>query len=214
MCETETLETERLRLRPLDSSDLDDFAALCADPEVARHLVGRGVLNRIQSWQQLAFQMGHRQMRGYGLWAVVERGTGHFAGTIGFADPEGWPGFELAWTLARRFWGRGYATEGARAALDYAFRTLKRDRVISLISPANRPSIRVAERLGQALAGRADLYGREMLLYAIDRWPEMPSPGSALRPGSAHPPRPRGEAGTLRMDLLSCRTATLLNGQP
>ena len=71
-------------------------------------------------------------------------------GMIGFAAPEGWPGFEIAWTLARRWWGHGYATEGARTALDYAFTHLKKDRVISLIHPDNAASIRVAERIGSS----------------------------------------------------------------
>lgn len=88
------------------------------------------------------------------MWAVEDRATGAFVGKIGFAEPEGWPGFELAWTLARRWWGFGYATEGARAALAYAFGTLKKDRVISLIRPENLASIRVAERLGERMQGR------------------------------------------------------------
>ncbi len=97
------------------------------------------------------------------------RETGEFAGLIGFAAPEGWPGFELSWILARRWWGNGYATEGARAALAHAFTTLGQDRVISLIHPENRASIRVAERIGQTLQGRLSHLGTEMLCYAIGR---------------------------------------------
>jgi len=122
--ETLVLETERLRLRPFRPSDFDDYAALCADPEVMRFL-GEGVpFSRAQSWRYLAFIVGHWHLRGYGLWAVEEKETGAFVGRIGFADPEGWPGFELAWTIVRRCWGRGYATEGARAALAHAFTAL------------------------------------------------------------------------------------------
>lgn len=82
-------------------------------------------------------------------------------------------GCELAWTPARRWWGHGYATEGARATLDYAFTILKKDRVISPIHPENRASIRVAERLGQSLQGRMDHFGREMLCYG-DRLGNLP----------------------------------------
>src|SRR4029079_194673 len=88
---------------------------------------------------------------------------GTFLGMIGFADPEGWPGFELAWTLARRWWGPGYATEGARAALAYAFTVLNQGRVISLIHPENLASIRVAERLGERLQDRRELLGQDRL---------------------------------------------------
>ena len=103
------------------------------------------------------------------MWAVEERETGAFVGRIGFADPDGWPGCELAWTLLRRWWGRGYATEGARAALAHAFTALDKDRVISLIHPENRASIRLAERLGESLQGRAEILEKEYLVYGIDR---------------------------------------------
>jgi RimJ/RimL family protein N-acetyltransferase len=161
------LETERLRLRPFRESDFDDYAELCGDPEVSRYLSVR--LNREQSWRHLAFLMGHWELRGYGMWAVEHRETGAFLGRIGFADPDGWPGCELAWALARRWWGHGFATEGAKAALAYAFNDLNKDRVISLIRAENRNSIRVAERLGESLQGQTDLMGNEYLIYGIDR---------------------------------------------
>lgn len=166
-----TLETERLRLRPFRRSDLDDYATLRADPEVMRYLVGGAAepWDRGRSWRHLAFLLGHWQLGGSGMWAVERKETGMFLGVVGFAEPEGWPGCELAWVLARRWWGNGYATEAARAALDYAFTVLKRNRVISLIHPENRASIRVAERLGESLQGRTDDLGREMLCYGIDR---------------------------------------------
>jgi len=162
------LETGRLLLRSLRESDFEDYAALCADPEVARFLA-RGVFSRYQAWGCLAFMIGHWQMRGTGMWAVERKGTGDFLGLIGFADPEGWPGFELAWTLARRFWGHGYATEGARAALAHAFDVWRKPHVISLIHPENHASLRVAARLGESLRGSAQVAGRELLVYGIDR---------------------------------------------
>ena len=167
--EIPTLVTDRLLLRTLRKSDFDDYAELKADPEVARYLNGGGPWDRARSWRHLAFLMGHWQLGDLGIWAVEHRETGAFAGLIGFAQPEGWPGLELAWTLARRWWGNGYATEGARAALDHAFTAWKKDRVISLIHPDNRASIRVAERLGESLRDRVDLFGQEMLRYGIDR---------------------------------------------
>jgi RimJ/RimL family protein N-acetyltransferase len=132
--------------------------------------------------------MGHWQMRGCGIWAVEAKATAELLGTLGFSDPAGWPGFELAWTLARRFWGQGYATEGARAALVHAFTVLDRDRVISLIHPANQASIRVAERLGERLEGSVEMFGEERLVYAIGRGSGAPG----LRAGWM--PRPRSAA--------------------
>jgi len=117
----------------------------------------------------MAFLVGHWELRGYGHWAVEEKESGKFVGRIGFLNPEGWPGFEVGWTLAREFWGKGYATEGARRALDYAFHDLDKDHVISLIHPENKNSIKVAERLGETLEGQTELLGHDVLIYGIDR---------------------------------------------
>jgi RimJ/RimL family protein N-acetyltransferase len=156
------LITERLRLRSFRGSDFEDYAALNSDSEVLRHL-GGGLepWDRGRSWRHMAFLMGHWQLGGAGRWAVEEQATGAFVGMIGFA--------ELAWILARRFWGHGYATEGARAALAYAFNALERDQVISLIHPENHASVRVALKIGERLQGSIRHLGREMLSYGIDR---------------------------------------------
>lgn len=165
------LETERLRLRGFRADDLDAYAAMYGDPEVMRYLVGGGPepWDRDRAWRHMAFLLGHWLLRGYGTWVMELRETGAFLGTVGFADPEGWPGCELAWTLARRWWGHGYAAEGARAALDYAWTVLSKEHVISLIHPENRASIRVAERVGELPEGRVVHLGREMLCFGIGR---------------------------------------------
>jgi len=164
------LETERPRLRAFRQSDIGDYAALNSDPEVLRYLgSGQVAWDRSRSWRHMAFLLGHWRLGGAGMWAVEHRETGDFVGIAGFAEPEGWPGFELAGSLARRFWGQGYATEAGRAALDYAFTVLEKDHVISLIYPENRASIRAAERIGETLEGRIHHLGREMLVYGLDR---------------------------------------------
>jgi RimJ/RimL family protein N-acetyltransferase len=163
------LATERLRLRAFRDDDLEAYAAICADPEVMRYLGEGKTLERRDAWRQMAMILGHWQLRGYGLWAVEERASGELIGRIGFFNPEGWPGFELGWVLRRQSWGRGYATEGARRALAHAFGEMGRERVISLIYPANTPSIRVAERLGESLQDRTELFGHEVLVYGIER---------------------------------------------
>ena len=164
-----TLETERLRLRMFRESDLDVYARLCADPEIMRYLGEGKPLTRAEAWRSMAGILGHWQLRGYGLWAVEERATGTLIGRIGHIYPEGWPGFELGWMLDRAAWGKGYATEGARRALEYAFDEVGREHVISLIRPANVASIRVAERLGETLEGTVHLLGGEALVYGITR---------------------------------------------
>jgi RimJ/RimL family protein N-acetyltransferase len=164
------LETERLRLRSFRKSDLDDYAALNADREVLHYRsAGAEPWDRGRASRHMAFLLGHWQVWDAGTWAMEHKESGAFLGMVGFSSPEGWPGFELAWTLARRAWGHGYATEGARAAMDHAFTVWKRGRIISLIAPENRASIRVAERLGERLEDRITHLGREMLCYGLDR---------------------------------------------
>jgi RimJ/RimL family protein N-acetyltransferase len=163
------LQTERLKLRMWRESDLDAYALMCADPMVMRYLTQGKLFTRADAWRSIAYHMGHWQMRGYGHWAVEEKATGHMIGRIGFLNPEGWPGFEIGWTLARNAWGKGYATEGAKTALQYAFTELDQRHVISIIDPENTPSMRVAERLGERLEGKTNLQEVDVLIYGIDR---------------------------------------------
>jgi RimJ/RimL family protein N-acetyltransferase len=162
-----TLETDRLRLRIFREDDLDAYSRICADPEVMRHLGEGKPLSRAEAWRQMAMIIGHWHLRGYGLWAVEERASSVLVGRIGLFNPEGWPGLECAWMLAREHWGKGYATEGARRSIEYAFSTLGRTHLVSLIRPGNAASIRVAERLGERFERRAELYGQEVHVYGI-----------------------------------------------
>lgn len=164
-----TLTTGRLILRPFREADLDAYAAMCADLELMRFIGEGKTLARWEAWRHIATMLGHWHLRGFGMWAVEHRETGAFVGRIGLWQPEGWPGFELGWMLAKSFHKQGFATEGARAALTYAFQELGKEHVISLIHPQNAPSIRVAERLGERLEGESVLFGTRVLVYGISR---------------------------------------------
>src|SRR5262249_1245326 len=119
--EIPTLETARLRLRGSRGSDFEDYAALYADPQVTRFIGNGETWERGRAWRHMAFAVGHWQLEGFGPWGAEEKASGAFVGMIGFWMGADWPGFELAYHLARRFWGRGFATEGAQAALAHAF---------------------------------------------------------------------------------------------
>ena len=162
------LETERLVLRMWRESDAGPYAEMCADPSVMRY-VGGNPLTGPEAWRNLAMVIGHWHLRGYGFWAVEEKAGGEMVGRVGCWNPEGWPGLEVGWTLRRRFWGRGYATEAARASMNYAFDTLGQTRVISLIAPENVNSIRVAERLGEKPEGGWEVFGTKVIIYAVGR---------------------------------------------
>lgn len=164
------LETERLILRMWREDDFEAYARICADPDVMRYLTKEGKpLTRLEAWRHLAFLIGHWHLRGYGHWAVEEKSGGSLVGRIGFLYPEGWPDFEIGWILGREYWGRGYAIEGARRALEYAFTELDREHVVSLIRPGNQGSINVAEKLGEKLEGRTEVAELEVLVYGIHR---------------------------------------------
>jgi len=164
-----TLETERLRLRMFCEDDFEQYAQICADPDVTRYLSQGQPLARWEAWRQMAMILGHWRLKGYGPWAVEEKTTHRLLGRIGFFNPEGWPGFELGWVLRKDSWGKGYATEGARRALEYAFTETNHDHIISLIHPDNQPSVRVAERIGEKLERRAELFDHDVLVYGINR---------------------------------------------
>ena len=163
------LETQRLTLRGLREEDLDAYADMCGDPEVMRYIGNGKPLSHRQSWRSMAMILGHWQLRGYGMWAVEERQSGELIGRIGCWQPEGWPGFEIGWMLRRTYWGRGLATEGAKAAMDYAFRELQRSHVISVISPENAASSRVAQKLGEKPEGTMEILAGEAVIYGICR---------------------------------------------
>jgi len=161
-----TLETPRLLLRDFRQSDFEAFASMCADAEVMRFL--GGVMKRPDAWRQMAMFRGHWELLGYGLWAVVEKATGEFIGRVGLLNPEGWPGLEVAWTLVRSRWHHGFATEAALASVEYAFDVVRADKIISMIDPENRPSIRVAEQIGERFERQIEFFpGRLTSIYSL-----------------------------------------------
>lgn len=149
-----TLETPRLVLRGWRPEDFEPYAAMLADGETARFITAQGrALSRAEAWNETAWAMGHWQMLGYGMFVVEERSSGAFLGRVGPLRPPAWPAFEIAWALAPAARGRGYASEAARAAIDWSFATFPLDRIVSTIDPRNTASRKVAERVGERLTG-------------------------------------------------------------
>lgn len=150
------LETERLILREWRPADFEPLAGFLADPDVMRYLSGKP-LSRPDAWRSMSMSIGHWFLRGHGVWAVERKSDGAFIGRIGLINPEGWPGLEVGWTLGKPYWGQGYATEAARASMNYGFLTQPVDRLISVIDPDNKPSQAVAQRLGETKGSRVQL---------------------------------------------------------
>jgi RimJ/RimL family protein N-acetyltransferase len=164
-----TLETERLTLRPFREDDVRLLHELSQDPEVARYIGDRRAPTLQEAWRAVAGWLGHWAMRGYGQWAIEERSSGRFIGRAGIINPVDWPGPEVGYLLGRAYWGRGYATEAARAAMVWGFEQFGFSDLLSLIDPDNAASIAVATRLGEALRGETDLWGHRLLVYGISR---------------------------------------------
>ena len=145
------IETARLILRPTALEDFERWAEFAADPVAARYL--GGVQARSMAWRSLMSMAGAWSLTGVAMFSVIEKSSGRWIGRLGPWQPEGWPGTEVGWSLHPDAWGKGYASEGARAAIDYAFETLGWDDVIHCIDPDNRGSEKVAERLGSRNRG-------------------------------------------------------------
>lgn len=145
------LITERLLLRLPMAEDFDAWAAFQGDAEATRFI--GGPQPRAVAWRSLLTMAGSWSVQGFGMFSVIERASGAWVGRIGPWFPEEWPGTEIGWSLARPFWGRGYALEAATAATDWAVATLGWTDIIHTIAPANRASQALARRLGSARRG-------------------------------------------------------------
>lgn len=146
--------TTRILLRRWLPTDREPLAQLNADPRVMEFFPAR--LTRHESDAQFDRIQQHFQEHGFGFWAVEIPGTAKFAGFIGLGVPRFeahfTPCVEIGWRLAAEHWGRGYATEGATAVLDYGFRELGLSEIVSFTSKHNARSRRVMERIGMKLA--------------------------------------------------------------
>jgi RimJ/RimL family protein N-acetyltransferase len=161
------LTTPRLLLREYRTADFDAFAANMAEPEATRFL--SGVVDRRTSWRKFAAATGTWVLDGTGWWALELRATGEVVGEVGAFHRDGYPDFELGWNLYRRFWSQGFASEGARAALDFTFDGHRARRVVAHIKAENRASVAVSEKLGMTYERDVDFFGEPIGRYAIER---------------------------------------------
>jgi RimJ/RimL family protein N-acetyltransferase len=152
---TVVLETPRLLLRPPLGEDFDAWAAMAADP-ISMATLG-GVQPRAVAWRALVQMAGSWSLYGFGMFSVYEQATGLWIGRVGPWRPDGWPGNEIGWGLCSFAHGRGYATEAAAAAIDWAIDALGWNEFIHCIDPSNHRSIMVAERLGSRRLRCAEL---------------------------------------------------------
>lgn len=170
------LETERLRLRHQVPEDLDDLWALYCDPAVTR-FIPDAPRSYAEAREELEWHRhGHPRHPELGLWATIHKASGRFIGRCGLLPwtIDGQAEVEVAYTLARPYWGQGLATEAARGIRDYAYGTLGLIRLICLVEHDNRASIRVAEKIGFAFEKEARDETGPFLIYAGRRPATIP----------------------------------------
>ena len=157
-----SLETDRLLLRPVDPKlDFEAWADCFADKDTMKGLGGGPGMSRAQAWRHMATVIGHMHIRGYSFLSVIEKASGDWVGRVGPWNPEGWPEPEIGWTITRKHWRKGYASEASQVCMDYAFNVLAWPRIVHTIAMDNMASIKTAEKLGSRL------------LYSVDEIPAI-----------------------------------------
>ena len=165
------LETDRVRLRHFVPTDLDALFALYRDPEI-RQYFPEGTLSYAETKEELEwFLNGHPAHPALGLWATIDKATGDFIGRCGLLpwviDDQN--EVEVAYLLAKPYWGQGLATEIAQALVTYSFTTLNLSRLICMMYPANKASERVAQKMGMTLEKTMEDELGPYLIYAMTR---------------------------------------------
>lgn len=167
---------DRLLIRPFRASDAEAAWAIYEDPDVSRFLSWDRpplkeyrplFLSRMETWAEYPV--------GQGVWALLERESGRMAGMLMLKPLDDGPDVEVGYHLARWAWGRGHATEGARAALRHGFTEAGLDRIVAVVHPENAPSLRVIGRLGMNPGGDLHVYGVDCRLFeAGPEWLDGP----------------------------------------
>jgi ribosomal-protein-alanine N-acetyltransferase len=168
------LLTERLELRAFEPGDLEALHAVYGDPEVTRFIPAYPTLEHTR--RALDIHVREAREGNPAFWALIERESGDLIGDAGLGLIEGiGPEFELGYTIGPPWWGRGYATEAARAVRDHALGPLALPELLALVRPENVASINVLEKIGMERVGTRHAYGAEHLMYAA-RPAAVPSP--------------------------------------
>jgi len=162
------LETERLILRPWSLDDVDALHQVWTDPLVRRYLWDDDVISRQRAAAAVESSLASANRNGVGLWCVLPKAAGALAGFCGFRYiDDSTDAIELLYGLLPGYWGRGLATEAARAALEYGFNAELFTRIYARTDVSNRASIRVMERLGMKFERETHLDPRPTLIYSM-----------------------------------------------
>lgn len=160
------LETPRLLIREWELSDCNRLYAICSDPRVMRY-IGDGALDtEDKTRSSITRFIEFQQTRGWVLWAVEHKTDRNLIGFCGFGQLDS--DIEIGWRLAHDYWRQGLCTEAARMVLAHGFNAFRFPRVVAIVQPANRASIRVMEKIGMVYDGPLVRNGIDIVRYVID----------------------------------------------
>lgn len=159
------ITTPHLILRPWSLSDADRLFTILQEADMFKYFPQTRAPERSWVDKYINHHLSHWQEHGYGHWAVVNRADGEVIGWNGLEYLPETCETEVAYLLSRQVWGQGFATEAARAAVEYGFGTCQLSLIIGLVHPDNIGSIRVLEKIGLVFNNRANYWGMELLRY-------------------------------------------------
>ncbi len=163
------LETERLYLRVFEPGDANAMSEIHSDEEAMKYIGRGGVLNIEQTKKGIEAFIRYQTERGYSIWALIEKESNSLIGHCGLNMLNDKSDIEIAYLLAKGHWGKGYATEIAKATLEFGFNNLNLKRIIALAYPENFPSHNVIKKIGMKPEGIKDLSGIKFLKFSMEK---------------------------------------------
>lgn len=163
------IQTDRLVFREFTQADMDKLFLLLSDPIVMKYCSGPISITSTQKWLDMIMESYKKY--GYDYWAVYEKNTDVFLGQIGIVNQEidGKQEDCLALMIGQRYWNKGYATEGAIACINYAFKSLKLQKIIATVEPENFQSIGVLKKIGMKYTGETNYASKKANIYSINK---------------------------------------------
>lgn len=163
------LETERLLIRKFRSEDLTKLVEFRTDPRVSKYLGGDQMQNPEALKTRLEFYIGCYETYGFGMSAMYWKENGEMIGACGLQPLEKTDEIEVGYSLRHDFWGKGLATECAKAWLEYGFKVAGLERIVAVAQPENEASWHVMEKLGMKYEKSEKHYGLDCVFYAISK---------------------------------------------